>query len=90
MNIRFLALALVKEEERALQLLVISSDVRALRKEHANINLGDHKIIIWSHTPQEFHDGLQRKEHYFTDMLRHASIIMDPTKLLTTWKEGAQ
>ena len=82
----FLAFGTIKEGED-IQLLVIAEDVKPLRKEYANIPVGDKKIIIWSHTPTEFREGLTRKEHYFVDMLKHLTILYDPKHVLADIKE---
>jgi len=82
----FLAFGTIKEGED-IQLLVLAEDVKPLRKEYANITIGDKKIIIWSHTPDEFKEGLTRKEHYFVDMLKHLTILYDPKHILSAIKE---
>lgn len=83
----FAAFGIVQEGENDVQLLVIAKDVKPLRKEYANIHLGKCKIIIWSHTPEEFEAGIANSEPYFTDMLHRLTILADPEGRLRQWKE---
>jgi hypothetical protein len=76
----------VTGHDHDIQLLVIADDVRQLRKEYANIHIGDKKIVIWSHTPEEFQEGLARKEAYFLDKTRAVLVLHDPSHLLTKAK----
>lgn len=82
----FIAFGTIKEEGD-IQLLVLANDVKPLRKEYANIPIGDKKIIIWSHTPAEVKEGLKNKEQYFLDMFKNLTILYDPAKALRSIKE---
>jgi len=66
-------------------LLVIAEDVKALRKEYANIHLSGVKIVIWSHTAAEFADGLQRGDDYFTQKIKSVCALADPDGLFNHW-----
>lgn len=81
----FLAFGTIKETDD-IQLLVLAEDVKPLRKEYANIPIGDRKIIIWSHTPEELKEGLNKKEVYFTEMLKHLTVLYDPKGIMTAIK----
>lgn len=83
----FLAFGTIKETDE-IQLLVLADDVKQLRKEYANIPVGDKRIVIWSHTPDEFRDGLGRKEPYFTDMVKHLTVLYDQKGIMRTIKEA--
>ena len=73
-------------EHDDIPLLVIADDVRPLRKEFANVPIGPRKIIIWSHTPEEFEEGLARGDSYFTEKLRTVLPLADPKELFTAWR----
>jgi DNA-binding transcriptional ArsR family regulator len=85
----FTAFGLVRDTED-IQLFVIADDVKHLRKEYANLPVGDKKVVIWSHTPHEVQEGLQRREDYFVNMMRHLAVLYDPHHLLTTLHEVAK
>jgi DNA-binding transcriptional ArsR family regulator len=70
-----------------IQLLVLSHDVKLLRREYANIHIKNKKIVIWSHTPEEFREGLQRHEAYFREKLRTLTILYDPNHVLARLAE---
>jgi DNA-binding MarR family transcriptional regulator len=73
------------ENPGEVQLLVISEDLRPLRKEYSNVKIGDIKIVIWSHTAAEFAEGLSRKDHYFTEKLHLSTPLIDPDELFAHW-----
>jgi hypothetical protein len=73
------------ENQGEVQLLVISEDLKPLRKEYSNVKIGDIKIVIWSHTAAEFAEGLSRKDHYFTEKLHSSTPLIDPDDLFSHW-----
>jgi DNA-binding transcriptional ArsR family regulator len=74
-------------EAEDVPILVIADDVRALRKEYANVQIGPRKIVIWSHTPDEFEEGLKRNEAYFHSMLQNVNVLADHKALFARWRE---
>lgn len=86
----FLCFGVVKELAGEVQLLVIAEDVKPLRKEYANIQLGNTKIVIWSHTPLEIDEGLKQHEHYFTELISNLLVLHDPAGQMQRWKEVLQ
>ena len=81
----FTAFGQIASSAQEVQLLVIAEDVKALRKEHANVHIGDVKIVIWSHTAAEFVDGLERSDSYFTEKLKTVKSLADQDGLFAHW-----
>ena len=84
----FIAFGTLPEYED-IPLLVIADDVRALRREYANVQVGPRKIVIWSHTPEEFEEGVRRGDSYFTDKLHAVAPLADPKDLFAKWRKFA-
>lgn len=82
----FTAFGQIAAGPNEVQLLVIAEDVKSLRKEYANIHVGDFKIVIWSHTATEFAEGLQRGDSYFTEKLHTVNSLADPDGLFGYWR----
>ncbi len=84
----FLGFGILPPDDRGnCQLFVLASEVKHLRKEYAHLMVGEKRIIIWSHTPEEVLGGLAHHEHYFVDMLAKLTPLHDPQERLRQLKE---
>lgn len=81
---RFLAIGVLKREQP--ELFVLAEHVDDIRQQHANISavthIGEHKVVLWSHTIREVTEGITRKDQYFLESLTHIELSYDPEQSL--------
>lgn len=70
---------------KSANLLVICQDVSIYRNQKSKITVktekGDHTFTIWSHTREEFIEGIRKKEDYFIKF-RGIRVLHDPKEFI--------
>ena len=83
------SISLLKSEHDKLELLLITKHVDKIRKEYSNFTIkgkkGSKKIICWTHSPEEIDEGLDKKEKYFTEIIKRFIVLFDPNNTMSRW-----
>lgn len=84
------AMALINKKENSADLLLITQDIELFRtkKNKLSAKIGEKEITItvWSHTKEEYIEGIKNQEVYFMKFLK-AQIIHDPKSFLNGVKD---
>lgn len=79
------AMSLINRKDHTADLLLITPTIEEFRtkrnKLKAEINRKEYTLTVWSHTREEFEEGLNNKETYFMKYLK-SELIHDPKKFL--------
>ena len=88
------ALAIVHTTADKLEMVALTSEAHLddLRKQisHQKITTSNDKIITfscWVHTPDEFAEGLSKKDYYYEDLLNRLTPMHDPEHLFEALKK---
>lgn len=68
-------LYITKQNKQQTQILIIAKEVEPFRKKH-KYEYKNKELIIWSHTPKEYKEGIQKKEEYFEELEKNKSRII--------------
>ncbi len=81
---RFIAIGVLDRQRP--ELFVLAQDVGDIRQHHANTTVDvfgkTETVVVWSHTPQEVREGLERQDNYFVHALRDIMLTYDPEGIL--------
>jgi hypothetical protein len=75
------AIAYLKSNDAEIELLILTDHVDTIRAKYSNTfieyNGKMRKIICWTHTAHEIHEGLSKTDPYFERLLQHI-VLHDP------------
>ncbi|MFH1399952.1 MAG: hypothetical protein ABIH41_00385 [Nanoarchaeota archaeon] len=79
-------IALVKAASSDIELFVLTEHLELVRQRYSTVfvsrGLQTRKVICWSHNEYETSKGLDNQDRHFMTLLRHASVLYDPTSKL--------
>ncbi len=85
------AVAYLKSTDVEIDVLLVTDDVEQIRTKYSNSfvehNGKTRKIIAWTHSIKDIHDGLARKEPYFEGLMKNPITIHDPKGIIEKAKK---
>lgn len=74
------SLALLNSQQEEIHILIISKEIKYFREkssEEIEVFGVKKKLVFWSHTFEEFLEGVEKKDEYFLEKLSNAKVLID-------------
>ncbi|MBU1976299.1 MAG: hypothetical protein KKG59_07905 [Nanoarchaeota archaeon] len=67
-----------------IELLIIAENLQEIREQISNQIIkrpsgGEKKVVVWSHSQEEFKEGMHKKEKHFINFVKKVQTLYDPT-----------
>jgi hypothetical protein len=88
------SIAFLQSNEKEIELFIITEqNLNDFRENYSNFHVNGldgktKKIISWSHNKKELEEGLEKKEDYFTNLVKNSKELIDKKEYLKELKEN--